>query len=306
MTTVNKYKVIIPVFNGGELWKECVRSLLDQQIPLKDIIVIDSGSEDGSLEVSQSAGFDVHKISKNDFNHGGTRQLGISLAEPVGIVVFLTQDAILFNKNSIENLVNAFTDSTIACAFGRQLPRLKATHLEAHARYFNYPEKSYTRSILDKDEFGIKTAFISNSFAAYRVTALNSVGGFPSDIILSEDTYVAARMLLSNWKLAYVSDAQVYHSHNYSYSEEFKRYFDIGVFHVQNNWLLTSFGKAEGEGLRFIKSEVIYVSVKNLLLLPSVMIRTLLKYAGYRLGKNESRLPLSLKKRLSMHSRYWK
>jgi len=306
MNKAEKYKVIVPVCNGGEVWKECVASLLKQEVPVSDVIVIDSDSDDGSLEVSQSAGFIVHQIKKEEFNHGGTRQWAIDHAGSVDIVVFMTQDAILYNCSSISNLIESFTDSTIGCAFGRQLPRVKAGLLEAHARYFNYPVESYTRSISDKERYGIKTAFISNSFAAYRVAALKESGGFPSDIILGEDTFVAGKMLLSNWKLAYVSDAVVYHSHNYSYFEEFKRYFDIGVFHVQNNWLLKSFGKAEGEGLRYIKSEFSFTLSKNFLLMPSVFVRTVFKYAGYKLGSKENNIPVSIKRLCSMHYRFWK
>lgn len=300
-----KYKIIIPVFNGGELWKECVDSILELNLSVKDIIVIDSDSNDGSLEVSQSAGFTVHQIKKNEFNHGGTRQFAVNMLGSVDVAVFLTQDTILYSDKSIKNLVNIFDDSTIGCAFGRQLPRANANHIEAHARYFNYPKKPYIRSLSDKDKYGIKIAFISNSFAAYKVSTLNDVGGFPDNVIFGEDTYVAAKMLLKNYRLAYVSDAQVYHSHNYSSVDIFKRYFDIGVFHKQNNWLISSFGKPEGEGFRFVRSELYYVMRKKFILLPTVLIRSVCKYLGYRLGSIANILPQRINKILSMNKRYW-
>ena len=83
----------------------------------------------------------------------------------------------------------------------------------------------------------MKTAFNSNSFAAYRRKALKDVGGFPINTILSEDMYVTAKMLLKNWSVAYCADAKVYHSHNYTIWQEFKRYFDIGVFHAKEAWI---------------------------------------------------------------------
>ncbi|HBP78237.1 MAG TPA: rhamnosyltransferase, partial [Halomonas sp.] len=72
--------------------------------------------------------------------------------------------------------------------------------------------------------------------------------------ILSEDMMAGARLLQQGWKLAYCADACVQHSHNYSLSAEFKRYFDVGVFHHQEQWLLAWLGKAEGEGKRFVLS----------------------------------------------------
>lgn len=305
MTKKIRYKIIIPVLNGGELWKKCIDSILELNLPSDDIVIIDSGSDDGSLEVAQSSGFDVHQIRKNEFNHGATRQFAVNLAGSVDVVVFITQDAILYNNKSINKLVNVFSDSTIGCAFGRQLPQAKANILEAHARYFNYPKQSYSRSLSDRYKYGIKTIFISNSFAAYRVTALNEVRGFPSNIIFGEDTCVAAKMLLSNWHLAYVADAQVYHSHNYSSVDIFKRYFDTGVFHNKNNWLISSFGKPEGEGFRFVRSELYYVMSNDFILIPMVLIRSVCKYLGYKLGAIEHKLPQRLNKILSMNKSYW-
>ena len=302
---MQKYKIIIPILNGGELWKKCVDSILAQNIPTKNVIVIDSGSADGSFEISKASGFFTQKINKSEFNHGKTRQDALSYAADAELVIYMTQDAILQSRDSINNLLAVFDDSTIGCAFGRQIARDGAGALEAHSRVFNYPEFSYKHDYNDRKQYGIKTAFISNSFAAYRVKELNLVGGFPSNVILGEDTYVAAKLLKSGYKVAYVSDAVVRHSHNYTLIEEFKRYFDIGVFHVQNDWMIRDFGKPEGEGLRYIRSELVYVLRKAPFLLPKAFASHFLKYLGYKLGLNEGKLPLILKRLFSMHKLYW-
>ena len=150
-----------------------------------------------------------------------------------------------------------------------------------------------------------KTTFCSDSFACYRRKDLIAIGGFKRDLILGEDAQIAARLILSNKKIAYVADALVYHSHDYTLSEEFKRYFDIGVLHARESWLLRSLGKPEGEGLRFVSSETRYLWRHSPFSLPEAALRTLLKYMGYRLGQSERRLPVWLKRRLSMHSSYW-
>ena len=87
--------------------------------------------------------------------------------------------------------------------------------------------------------------------------------------------------------------------------EEFRRYFDIGVLHHREHWLLERFGKAEGEGLRFVKSELGYLLKHGPASIPSAIARTGLKYAGYRLGRMEGHLPASIKPALSMHRGYW-
>jgi rhamnosyltransferase len=182
---------------------------------------------------------------------------------------------------------------------------LGAGPMEAHARYFNYSSQSSLRDLDDRKRFGFKTIFISNSFAAYRREALMAVGGFPRDVIFGEDTITAARLLLSGWKIAYVAEAKVYHSHSYTWIQDFKRYFDIGVLHVRESWLLSEFGGTGGEGSRFVRSELNYLWPRYWWLIPSASIRTALKLTGYRLGRIERRLSLRLKRRLSMHHRFW-
>ena len=131
------------------------------------------------------------------------------------------------------------------------------------------------------------------------------VGGFPSNIIFGEDTYVAARMLLAGWKVAYAAEASCYHSHNYSIAEEFRRYFDIGIFHSQEKWFIRLLGKAEGEGKKFVLSEFKYLLKKAPWLIPSAMLRTVVKLMGYKLGQMAHKLPSQIVKRLSMNKGYW-
>ncbi|GAB4295946.1 MAG: hypothetical protein Kow0096_13090 [Thiohalomonadaceae bacterium] len=190
-------------------------------------------------------------------------------------------------------------------AYGRQLPRQGAGLIEAHARYFNYPDAGVTRSKEDIPRFGFKAAFISNSFAAYRVAALREIGGFPSDVILGEDFYAAARLLQAGGKIAYVADSRVLHSHGYGVIQEARRYFDIGVFHASNPWLLQLLGRAGGEGLKFVRSELGFLLRKNVFLIPEALIRTVMKLLFYRLGLAYRLLPRDVNRSLSMHRFYW-
>lgn len=298
--------VCIPVRNGGSVFRELASSITRQQGLSFRTLVLDSASSDGSVKVAQEHGFEVVSILPQDFNHGGTRQKGVELLAEADILVFLTQDAVLAAENSLQQLLQAFASPEVGLAYGRQLPARDAGPFGAHARLFNYPPQSRCKSKKDMATLGLKTAFVSNSFAAYRRTALQGVGGFPDDVILGEDMVVAARMLLEGWQLAYCAEAQAYHSHDYTAAQEFRRYFDTGVFHAREGWLKDRFGKAEGEGLRFIRSEFSYLRrTGNTCLWPFAFWRTLAKYLGYKLGQKERCLPRSFKRKLSMHQRYW-
>lgn len=300
-----KTALIVPTLNAGMLWHEWLTALHTQRDWSGDILVIDSSSNDATADTARTAGLRVHTISRAKFNHGGTRQLAIDMLPDAEFLVFLTQDAVLASPDSIATLLRTFDDPSVGAAYGRQLPHRDAGPIAAHARIFNYPATSNAKSLDDRSIYGIKTAFISNSFSAYRRNALISVGGFPTNVIFGEDTYTAAKMLMKGWSVAYCAEASVHHSHNYSVIEDFYRSFDIGVFHAREPWLQQTFGKAEREGLNYVKSEVSYLLKKRPILVFSALIRTSAKLLGYQLGKGERLLPLFLKKKFSMSRAFW-
>lgn len=302
---MNNVFIAIPTYNGGDVWGKGIRRIKDLYPENLSVSIVDSGSKDNTVKLAEELGFSVTKILSKDFNHGGTRNMLVKKA-PSGaeIVIFITQDAII-EKGCFENIASIFDDPGIGCAYGRQLPHDDASLISTHARHFNYPETSYVYSLADAKDRGLKTVFMSNSFAAYRISIFNELGGFPSNTILSEDMYFAAKCILAGYKVAYVSSAQVKHSHNYSSIQEFKRYFDIGAFHGKEKWIFESFGGAGGEGLSFIKSEFLFLMKNNFLLIPLSFFNNAMKIIGYKLGKNYKKLPEFLIKRMSMHSKYW-
>lgn len=301
-----KFALIIPTRNAGKEWETSIASIRQQSLQPDSVLIVDSSSEDLTVQASERAGFSVHIIPVGEFDHGATRQKATELCPGHDIYLFLTQDAIPADPDAFKNIIKAFENDHVGMAYGRQLPRHGAGLIESHARYFNYPEKSNVRSIADKDQFGMKTVFASNSFAAYRISALRDVCGFPSDSIVSEDMYVAAKMLWKGWFLAYCANACVYHSHGYSLVQEFGRYFDIGVFNSREPWVRIEFGGAESEGSRFVKSEVNFLFKKSPWLIPEALLRTVLKFLGYRLGLLESRIPRGICQAVSMQKHYWR
>ncbi len=302
---ISKVGLIVPTLNAGGLWEPWLEAFGQQTLRPDALLLIDSSSGDNTVAMARAQGFEVRVIPKPAFNHGGTRQFGVDLLSDMDIIVFLTQDALLASPDAIEKLVAGFDDGQVGAAYGRQLPHQGAGPIAAHARLFNYPAESQLRSLKDRKRFGIKTVFISNSFAAYRTSALMQVGGFPVDTIMNEDTFVAGRMLISGWKIAYCADAQVFHSHDYNFRDEFKRYFDIGVFHTTTSWLQRIFGGASGEGLRFVVSEMRYLIQHAPWLVPSALLRTGLKWLGFKLGALHWGLPQAMRRSLSLHGTYW-
>lgn len=299
------FDLFIPTLNAGTKWPEVIRAIQMQRIAPARVTVVDSGSRDQTVALAQKAGFDVQRIEQKSFNHATTRQIALNSKSRSQAVVFMTQDVILATPDAFERLLQAFKDPEVGIAFGRQLPGENAPLIEQHARFFNYPQQSYKRQWSDRKTYGIKTAFCSDAFSAYRLSALNSVGGFDRPLIGSEDLYVAAKLLRAGWKLAYQAEAQAFHFHNYTLSQEFQRYFDIGAFHGQQPWIREALGAAEGEGKRFVLSELKFLWARRKSLIIYSLMRTLSKLLGYRLGMHYRRIPKSLLARFSMNENYW-
>jgi rhamnosyltransferase len=299
-----KIACIIPTYNGKSDLNRLLDSLQGQTTAI-DLFIVDSSSRDGTTELARSRSPNVLSIPSKDFNHGGTRQLMVERNPGYDIYVFLTQDAYLADRQAIANIVAPFADAQVGAVCGRQLPHYDAKPLAQHARFFNYPERSQSKSLADAPFLGLKTPFVSNSFTAYRADALQAVGGFPHHVILSEDMFVAGKMLLSGWKIFYAGEARCRHSHNYTLVEEFRRYFDQGVFHGREAWIRQRFGGAGGEGLRYVRSELKFLGSSRLHLWPVAIVRNVCKLLAYKLGQQEQRLPISLKKKLGMYKGYW-
>jgi rhamnosyltransferase len=300
------FAVIVPTLNAGKLWPLWIDALESQICRPDSILVIDSGSQDDTVKLSEEAGFNVQVLKPGEFNHGGTRKHAVLQVKDQDVVVFLTQDAILADCSALQNILSPFEDELVAAVCGRQLPVPDAGAVGAHARLFNYPEKSFVRTYADSSTYGLKTAFLSNSFAAYRVSTLVELGSFPEDVIFGEDMYVAVKMLKAGYGIAYAADACVYHSHDYSIRQEFMRYFDMGVFHAHEPWIRQELGGAEGEGARFVISELIYLLKHAFWRVPEGLFRTVIRYSGFRLGLADSRLPLIMKRKFSMNPGYFK
>lgn len=235
---MSNVSVVIPTCNAGKQFHYLLDELHKQTIRPHEILVIDSSSTDGTAELAQSCGCKVITINHTNFNHGTTRNLGVSNAQ-TEFVVFLTQDAIPADEDVIAELIKPMqTDSNIAICYGRQLPRPNAQPLERFAREFNYPTQSILKTKNDIETLGLKTFFCSNSCSAIRHSIFNELGGFKNNVIVNEDMLFAAKAILRDYSVYYSAVAKVYHSHSYSLLQTFKRYFNIGRFFADNKWLL--------------------------------------------------------------------
>ena len=243
--------VIIPTHNAAAYLGAQLDALLAQTVAA-EIIVVDSDSEDDTVAIAGRYGERVKMmgIPAASFDHGGTRHDALAQSEGE-FVCFLTQDALPVGPTFLEELLRPFAAEDVAAVYGRQVAYSDAPAYERLTRAFNYPSQPRTWREADIPRYGVKAFFFSNCAAAYRRSAYEAAGGFDRPIASNEDMMMAAKLLRGGYALSYAPQAQVYHSHNMTLGEEYRRYVKIGaVMHRYRHRLRC--GSADGEGRRMV------------------------------------------------------
>ena len=243
--------VIIPTLNAQKYIEKLIDKLKAQKLEQElEIIIIDSASDDKTVQIARDAGARVLEINRDEFDHGGTRNLGWRSANG-DIICFMTQDALPVDDLYLFNLIQGFEDNDVVMISGRQVPKSDANYVERLTRAFNYPAISNVRSQKDIESMGIKAYFFSDVCAAYRRSFLEETGGFDSPIISNEDMLLAAKALQAGYRVRYEAKAEVYHSHNFSLRYQYCRNFDVAVFMEQYKDVVKGEGTT-GEGIRMV------------------------------------------------------
>lgn len=297
--------IIIPTRNAESYIENLVIMLSKQTIKAKEIIIIDTASKDNTrLICGKFKNVKFIQINDGEFDHGGTRNRAARQASG-DILVFMTQDAIPEDEYFLEELLKPLGNNQICATYGRQVAREEAGPLEVFARKFNYPEEDLIKSSNDIDRLGVKAFFLSNVCSAFIADAFWKVGGFPEQTIMNEDMIIASKLLFDNKKVCYASKARVIHSHSYTYMQQFKRNFDVGVVFVDSSHYFNGV-KSESEGVKYVKQSAKYlVRIGKWYLIPHLIIDSGFRFLGYKAGKSYKKIPMKLVKKMSMHSFYF-
>ncbi len=300
--------ILIPVKDGGEDLRRLLEGIAAQRIgSTVEVVVVDSGSADGSPALARAHGARVHEIPPAEFNHGGTRNLAAGLARG-DVLVFVSQDAVPAGDGWLAALVEPLlADETLAGSYGRQIAHPGARPPERFFLDFLYGPEARVQRASGPHELSMATTLFSNVNSAIprRVFASSR---FVDDIIMSEDQEWSRRVLLAGHGLAYVPAAAVHHSHPYTLRQAFRRFFDSGV--SAERAYLSGARPAQDvlrrEALRYAREEVAWLwRTGQGRWLPYAAVYELTKFAALQLGARHERLPGWLKPRLSALPSYW-
>ena len=302
--------VIIPTYKPDQKFLKLMKMLKKQTVAINQIIIINTEEIylkrliDGTDFFQMYPNTIIFHQSKREFDHGKTRNLGASKSKS-NFFVCMTQDAVPNNEYVLEQLLKALSQEKVAVAYARQLASDDSTEVEKFTRIFNYPATSVLKAASDLPDLGIKTFFCSNVCAAYDRAVFEKLGRFVNNTIFNEDMIFAGKAVKAGYKIAYVAEAQVIHSHHYSHKEQFRRNFDLGVSQYDNPQVFAGIS-SQSEGIKMVKLTAKHLkNTGNSRYILNMLIDSAYKLLGYKCGFHYSKIPKRLILRWTMNPQYW-
>jgi rhamnosyltransferase len=300
--------IVIPVKNGADDLRRCLDGIGAQALEEEvEVVVVDSGSTDGSVELARARGALVREIPPQEFSHGASRNLGAGLAKGE-LLVFISQDAYPLDERWLERLSGPLREErSVAGVYGRQLPHAGARPPERYFLDFLYGAEPRRQRVSGAHELTMETTLFSNVNAAMP-RALWERFPFVEDIIMSEDQDWSRRVLLAGFTVVYEPAAAVRHSHNYTLGEAFRRFFDSGAS-ADRAYLAGERGSVRAlrsAAIRYARGELVWMwRTGQRRWIPYAVVYETIKMVGLVLGANHKRLPLAAKRRLSALPGFW-
>ena len=298
--------VILPTRNNEDCIGSLLSSIFSQNFEGEiEVLVMDSSNDQTPQIVSKySRIYNIRMVHvrPEDYNYGGTRNLGASMTSG-DILVFISTDVEIRDRNWLRKLVRNLNDPGVAGVYGRQIPKENASPMEEFFIKYTYPpiRKEYYLKPGKK----LKELFFSNTNSAIKRKVWEKIP-LP-EMLKSEDQEWAKRAILAGYKIVYDPEAAVYHSHRYTLKQVFKEYFDSGatmpIVYNCEEIEQESFLK---KGLKYETAEIKYFISKGYTkIIPYALFYDFAKFLGYLLGTQCMRMPVWLRKMLCKKSNHW-
>ncbi len=302
--------IIIPAYKPGRKFSRLLAMLEKQTYPVGKIIVMNTEERYWNKKSYETIpNLEVHHITKEEFDHGATRNQGI-LYSCADLFLCMTDDAVPADSRLVERLVEGFSrrgpeGEAPAMVYARQLPDKECGRIEQCTRRFNYPGESRVKTRADLPSLGIKTYFASNVCCAYDRKVYDKLGGFIQPAIFNEDMIFAGGVIKAGYCVVYQAEARVIHSHNYSGLQQFRRNFDLAVSQVDHPEVFAGV-PSEGEGIRLVKRTATDLVRQGYpWLVFGLVLKSGWKYMGYFAGRHYAMLPGAIRMKCTMNRGYW-
>lgn len=228
--------IICPLYNAEEYILNLDKSIKKQKdVKINSIKYVLTECKDNTEKLLIENEIDYIKIKKEEFSHSKTRE-NVAKTCDADIVVFITQDIIIEREDWLFNLTKPIYDNECDASYSRQIS--KSNGIEKYTRELNYPGYSCIKSKEDVETLGLRTFFFSDASSAIRNVVLKKLDYYDGKKLkINEDMYLAYKLIINGYKIKYIADSVIIHSHDFTFKEVYQRYYDTGIFFKENSYL---------------------------------------------------------------------
>ena len=280
---MKKVDIICPLYNAEGYIENLHKSfIMQKKVKINKIRYVLTESKDNTEEYLKNNNIEYKKIKKSEFSHSLVREKE-AMESVSDVVAFVTQDVVIDDELWLYNLTKDIGKDNIVAAYSRQVT--KYNNIEKYTRESNYPAQSKVVSQDDISKLGLKTFFFSDASSAIDTNIFKKLNGYDGkNLPISEDMYIAYKIINNGYKIKYCSESVVYHSHNFTLKEVYDRYKLTGKFFKENSYLDNYGTNKSGGGLAkyILKRAIKDKNIKVLLrFLPDMGAR----FIGMKVGK---------------------
>ncbi|MDD7371507.1 MAG: glycosyltransferase family 2 protein [Blautia sp.] len=285
--------IVIPTKNAGSLFDEVLKMVFSQKTEYEyEVICVDSGSKDGTLDVIHKYPCKLYEIPASEFGHGKTRNYGASKGSGT-YIVFITQDALPASDTWLQNFIDAMKmDPEVVGGFGIHYPYPDCNFIDKRDLEGHFKGFGETNTIFHLDdperyerEEGYRhvLAFFSDNNSCVRRDVFEKYP-YP-DVNFAEDQIWARKMIEMGYKKVYCPYAPVYHSHNFKLGTYFARYYDEykGIYEIHQYMMVQRWKQLPRLLLRQVRGDCVYIRHQP------VSKKTKIQWAFYSLFRNIAR-----------------
>lgn len=228
--------IICPLYNAEKDIENLHKSLLKQKnVQINEVKYVLTESKDDSEEKLRKLNINYKKIKKEEFSHSLTREKE-AFESKADILVFITQDVKIVREDWLYNLTKDIVNGEVDACYSRQL--CDNNTIEKYTRECNYPEESRVVSKENIEKLGLNTFFFSDASSAIKRETFVKLNGYDQkNLVISEDMYIAYKLITNGYKIKYCADSEVIHSHVFTLKQYYDRYKDTGKFFKENSYL---------------------------------------------------------------------